>query len=112
MKNTETLRDAEKTLLIDILKKQRPDLIEKALKIDLETPDIEAADQMRMALIEESGAIGFFDPNWELTEYGMQVERLIEHFDDLYYWPDIRKQNSWLKRLIGLVKKRKPILFC
>ena len=90
MNNSASLSDKEKSLLLACLKKHQPELVEKAILLDSEKPSHDVINDMRSVLISESVDNGF-DSNWDLNEYGAQLEHLIEHLGALYLWPKRKK---------------------
>ena len=86
MNGSTHLSREDKDLLIQCLRKHNPELAEKAILLDSEPPSADIVYQMRDALIDESVARGF-DSDWNLNEYGVIIERLIERLGSLYLWP-------------------------
>jgi hypothetical protein len=92
MNNRAVLSDAERSLLLECLKKHKPELIEKAIILDSEIPNPDVANKMRGAVTDELAVEGF-DSNWNLNEYGAKLEGLIDRLGSLYLWPNRKKKR-------------------
>ena len=82
-----SLSDEDKILLTACLKKHDPSLIDALNRLDSAIQDKDLAKLMINTVIDESIG-GGFDSDWELNEYGSQLEKLIERLSDLWLWPE------------------------
>ena len=90
MNNSASLNEKEKSLLLACLNKHAPELVEKANLLGSEKPSHDVVNQMRSALGDELSEKGF-DSNWDLNEYGAQLEHMIDRLAALYIWPKRKK---------------------
>ncbi len=84
--DNKVLKQEEKALLITVLKKHAPNLIEILPKLEAGMVDKDKANEMRDAVGDELMDAGF-GPDWDPNKYGDKLEDLIDRLADLYIWP-------------------------